>query len=300
MDKGTCASAGCARPAHCRGLCTLHYQRARQSGELRVVQPHRPHQPRGDSCDIAGCPRPVHVRGLCGTHDSARRRNGDPLHSRRAAWAAKYHAHDGFKTCTRCERRKLAADFFVNKQTPDGLLSHCKKCSKAAERRSRAAQPEKYKKRRREYYVANVDKQRRNTREWRLTNLDRAREYDRQYHHKNRDRRREYDKTRAVSRAEQCRGWLTPEKAREYTAKRRARKLNAPTGDPALRAEYVAIIACDPCAYCGRPSEHVDHIQSLLRGGSDAWDNLTPACASCNSSKGTRTLLGHMLLSLPA
>ena len=45
------------------------------------------------------------------------------------------------------------------------------------------------------------------------------------------------------------------------------------------------------CAYCGAPAEHVDHATPLARGGSGGPENLVLACATCNCSKGTQTVL---------
>ena len=56
------------------------------------------------------------------------------------------------------------------------------------------------------------------------------------------------------------------------------------------------------CTYCGcelnykgsnatAPKMHVDHIKPVLLGGLDEFDNLAPACPSCNCSKGARTLV---------
>lgn len=42
------------------------------------------------------------------------------------------------------------------------------------------------------------------------------------------------------------------------------------------------------CTYCQGPFEHVDHIIPTSRGGTDDLSNLTPACTSCNTSKGDR------------
>lgn len=45
------------------------------------------------------------------------------------------------------------------------------------------------------------------------------------------------------------------------------------------------------CSYCGSTDNPtVDHIVPLIRGGSNDMDNLTPACRSCNSSKGDKLL----------
>ena len=53
-----------------------------------------------------------------------------------------------------------------------------------------------------------------------------------------------------------------------------------------------------PCFYCGRyPREFPttlswarDHLTPKCRGGLDVPENIVPACKSCNSRKGTKTL----------
>lgn len=88
-----------------------------------------------------------------------------------------------------------------------------------------------------------------------------------------------------------------PERARAQTLTRIARKKNAPgkyTGDDILRmfAEQDA-----QCAYCGIrlfwdiPKDfHVDHVLSLVNGGTNWPDNLVLACEPCNISKNYRTI----------
>lgn len=45
------------------------------------------------------------------------------------------------------------------------------------------------------------------------------------------------------------------------------------------------------CAYCRtRPGSTKDHVVPVSRGGSDAIENIVPACAPCNSSKGARPI----------
>lgn len=55
------------------------------------------------------------------------------------------------------------------------------------------------------------------------------------------------------------------------------------------------IFRADPCAYCGDEGGTVDHILPTSTGGTDDWDNMTGACARCNS---TKNQLGSILLSL--
>jgi 5-methylcytosine-specific restriction endonuclease McrA len=52
------------------------------------------------------------------------------------------------------------------------------------------------------------------------------------------------------------------------------------------------------CVYCRRPisveTVTEDHVIPLSRGGSDAIENVAPACGSCNSRK--RTMTGEEFL----
>lgn len=53
---------------------------------------------------------------------------------------------------------------------------------------------------------------------------------------------------------------------------------------------------CNRCAYCSRPpidnaSLTIDHIRPKCRGGEDRTSNVIPACASCNSAKGSEDWL---------
>ncbi|MFN9547339.1 MAG: HNH endonuclease [Cyanobacteriota bacterium] len=40
------------------------------------------------------------------------------------------------------------------------------------------------------------------------------------------------------------------------------------------------------CLYCGGPSQSIDHVRPLSRGGQSVSDNCVPACLSCNGKKG--------------
>lgn len=86
------------------------------------------------------------------------------------------------------------------------------------------------------------------------------------------------------------------QKIREYRAKRKAEGNPVPRNCKSdrfrksgkfkfwLRAEVFRLKgSC--CAYCHRPADQIDHVVALVRGGTDAIDNLVPACRSCNSSK---------------
>lgn len=44
------------------------------------------------------------------------------------------------------------------------------------------------------------------------------------------------------------------------------------------------------CIYCGEMAASIDHLLPLVRGGTNYEGNLVPACRSCNSAKGPRTV----------
>ena len=50
----------------------------------------------------------------------------------------------------------------------------------------------------------------------------------------------------------------------------------------------------DPCAFCGLPSQALDHIVPAKDGGADDWTNRAGICRDCNSLKGSMPLLVAM------
>ena len=55
-----------------------------------------------------------------------------------------------------------------------------------------------------------------------------------------------------------------------------------------LHAMSAAYVIGWPCAICGHPAEHLDHVTPLSRGGTDHPSNLQPLCARCNLRKSDR------------
>ncbi len=45
------------------------------------------------------------------------------------------------------------------------------------------------------------------------------------------------------------------------------------------------------CAYCRRRADTVDHVVPRADGGTNAQDNLLPACRRCNETKGNLPLV---------
>ena len=55
------------------------------------------------------------------------------------------------------------------------------------------------------------------------------------------------------------------------------------------------------CAYCSSKSKRLtlDHVVASSQGGMNSSLNLVPACAKCNSSKGSKNLTDWYTVSLP-
>ena len=83
---------------------------------------------------------------------------------------------------------------------------------------------------------------------------------------------------------------LNKDKTLARKRRRRARKANATTITPTASAIRLLFERCNHrCVYCGCDRElALEHFISLYAGGTDCIGNLSIACKSCNSSKGTK------------
>lgn len=72
-----CSQPDCDTPAHGRGLCHRHYQRAWLGRPLddRLYQ----YEPRADQCTVEGCDDVPRARNWCSAHYQRWRAYGDPL-----------------------------------------------------------------------------------------------------------------------------------------------------------------------------------------------------------------------------
>lgn len=80
-----------------------------------------------------------------------------------------------------------------------------------------------------------------------------------------------------------------PEKASEQRQRRRALQKSCET--KLVTHKEIKRLMQQPCLYCGKASEHIDHIIPLSRGGRHSIGNLTGACANCNLSKGSKFIM---------
>jgi len=81
-----------------------------------------------------------------------------------------------------------------------------------------------------------------------------------------------------------------PDAVRATWQRYRARRLG--NGVFVVTAKDERRLRAQPCYLCGvAPSEHIDHIIALSRGGRHSIGNLAGACANCNLSKGAMHLI---------
>lgn len=162
--------------------------------------------------------------------------------------------------CRRCTQER-GDDFYPGERV-------CRPCRKAA-MRARGATPEA-KARRSERRAERGEEALAVRRAWREANPEKVKAHKRNGLASQRARR------------------STDEGRRANAAAARARRL----GRDRVALEYAEIIRRDPCSYCGAPpASEVDHIDPVVKGGANSWDNLTAACRECNSHKRDRPLL---------
>ena len=185
------------------------------------------------------------------------------------------------KKCSKCSESKPRDEFPKRKSSRDGLHGWCRPCFRAyytqAMRNWRAANPERA-------LEAN--------REWVKNNPKAAAAKDRRWKEANREQTRAYAAQRRQENPEAVRAayhrWRNKNIAKERLRITTRRSLLKDS--PELRT-FMANLLSQPCRYCGATENiTVDHVVPLSRGGKHEQANLAPACSSCNSSKGARTL----------
>jgi 5-methylcytosine-specific restriction endonuclease McrA len=169
----------------------------------------------------------------------------------------------GFKWCVKCETWKPFAGFCADKSRGDGLASACRDC-----RNVRTTTGPGRKERQQQAGLGSAWCRACQT--WLPTD---------QIHqglcrkHINEAARAHYASNEAhrVTR-------------RQHAHSRKRNVMPMPHEGQQYRAESFG----GHCAYCGEPATTWDHVHPVAEGGDTTPDNILPACAPCNSSKGTR------------
>lgn len=184
----------------------------------------------------------------------------------------------------------------VNCQRPYFCSTACRdrrrKNNREYARKYYAADPEKHRQRSARWIGQNPDKRAIVAKRWRESNQERIRAQRKAWAAANKDKRqaswRRWVSANPEKNRAKVRAWAlaNPELAQAQGRTRRARMQAAPGAHTA--AEWRACVERygRRCFYCGASSAlTADHIIALARGGSNAIENIVPACRRCNSSK---------------
>lgn len=211
---------------------------------------------------------------------------------------------DGVKVCTRCGGK---GPFNKNNKEDDGLSRYCRECMRKTQAAYRAEHPDLMKAYDKKSYQKHSSERLVSKSAWRKANKSKVKMTKRKWEKQNPDKVKAMCKRKAPRRAynERLRyaadpskkaashkKWREahPEREKAVRLRRRARKLNA---NGAASGEQIAArieLFGGVCAYCRiRPYRDVDHVISLVAGGTNWPANLRPSCKTCNSRKGTTT-----------
>ena len=195
------------------------------------------------------------------------------------------------KACTKCGQIKPFEAFAKDKYKKSGITASCLLCRNEHAKNRRLSDPEiqaTSKQQSKEYYHAHKEQSALRNRAWVNNNRDKRRALDAKFRANNRLAQAQRAKDYRSRNPDSRRNWSikNPERQAAIYAKRSFAK----RGGVCYKITLVELtkLYLDPCAYCGAPSEHIDHIVPLSRGGKHSIGNLTGACKSCNLSKAAK------------
>lgn len=275
MGNATCGVPDCERRRHGRQqYCKLHYSRWVRNGHTDRVAVYR------SVCGIEGCGKPHLSRGMCPMHYRRWKFNGDPNVVQKVRDQGVCYADacllksESLGLCGLHYRRMRAHG---STDLPPREVAPCSvdTCSTAAVSRGLC---NKHYRRLRAHGPDGLTKG-----DPRVCGRE---DCDAPFYAQELCRQHWSDGYRARNRA----------RIALHSSRRRERSGSGMTEQEITAAlEYRLLIAGNPCAYCGSPSDTVDHIEAVHVGGTDRWMNLAAACQSCNSSKKTKSPLEFML-----
>lgn len=196
-----------------------------------------------------------------------------------------------YKTCTTCKQIKLLSEFGKDKSKKSGLTTNCLSCRRLIANARIANNPdyrEKLRIQSRDYYHANKEASKTRNRKWVEANRNRRREIDSRFRSNNRQKQVERMRKYRQANPDMRKNWgrNNPDKEAAIRSRRSGALQNGKVYR--ITAKEITRLYNSPCLYCGSPSQHIDHIIPISRGGEHRIGNLTGACAPCNLSKGSK------------
>jgi len=178
------------------------------------------------------------------------------------------------KTCSKCKNEfPLTEEYFVKtKGYKDGFHSYCKRCKK------------KYSK---QWYKKNIDYVKECNKQWNIDNPQKARERKKHWSELN-------EKNYPGFLKEYRKRWGKENKNKVNGYKQKRRTIKKGLLATLTIEEWINIKNHfnNECCYCGKKSQlFQDHFIPLSKGGEYIYNNIIPACGSCNSSKNNKNFL---------
>lgn len=206
------------------------------------------------------------------------------------------------KQCTKCGVVKAMGAFAKDKAAKFGVKSYCNSCASKlnSEWLKRSGNRARYN---REFRARHPEETKARSAAYQQKNKDAIRVRNRMYHLKNKVRRNEASKAdyknNKADRDAAIKRWRSENRHTLYAlnARYRALKRGAKVGNTrvitAWRKSWMKkkSVTCYWCQGSFAPTEcHVDHVVALKNGGAHEIGNLCIACASCNTSKRSKTV----------
>lgn len=142
----------------------------------------------------------------------------------------------------------------------------------------------------RNYAKRHHDKARESQRKWEKNNPEKKKAQDARYLQRHKAEHNEQGKRWAANNPEAYRA-----SRNQRNHNRRARLAQAEGKWSFKEFQTLCEASDNRCYYCQKQVDKLtaDHMTPLARGGSNWIENIVPVCVSCNSSKGTSTLLEY-------
>lgn len=171
------------------------------------------------------------------------------------------------KVCNICKIEQSLDCFYSDKRNRDGKRGQCKTCCGRTTAK---------------WQARNYDRVLAASRRWKEAHPDKVRAYSAMY----------WD-THKEERKAALRAWFAsnPGMNTFYCRQRENRKRGAKGSHTREQLKARIDFYNGRCYLCGELADTIDHVIPIACGGSEWPANLRPACRSCNSRKGKKSLL---------
>ena len=206
------------------------------------------------------------------------------------------------KQCGHCGKVKPFSEFNKASNKPDGYQYQCREC----EREYHVEHLEQISARMAIYTEEHREELNAKNAEYYAAHREERRIKDAEYRAKNRvehaEELKEYYANYAKEHKESISGYIRKyrhtEKGKNSMAARAHRR--RVKGGPKISVDIIAELKAEYggyCPYCNQKIEdgHIDHIVPIVSGGKNDRENLVYCCATCNKSKGSKSLLEFMI-----